>query len=170
MFDTVLIANRGEIALRIQRACRGLGLRTIAIHSEADAGTRCVRQADQALCIGPAAARKSYLNQAAILFAAKVSGAQAIHPGYGFLSENAEFAARVEEAGLVFVGPSAACDAHAAAATTARRLDDDRVTDFVGDRPNRGRIHPVAACRDQARMARRLGALRVWPQPCRPWS
>jgi acetyl-CoA carboxylase biotin carboxylase subunit len=109
MFDTVLIANRGEIALRIQRACRGLGLRSVAVHSQADADTSYVRHADQALCVGPAAAGKSYLNQAAILFAAKVSGAQAIHPGYGFLSENAEFAARVEEAGLVFIGPSAAC-------------------------------------------------------------
>ena len=109
MFDHVLIANRGEIALRIQRACRGLGLRTVAVHSEADADAPYVQQADQAFCIGPAAAGKSYLNQAAILFAAEVSGAQAIHPGYGFLSENAEFAAQVEQAGLVFVGPSASC-------------------------------------------------------------
>ena len=109
MFDSVLIANRGEIALRIQRACRGLGLRTIAVHSEADRDAIHVRQADQALCIGPAAAVHSYLNQAAILFAAKVSGAQAIHPGYGFLSENAGFVARVEDAGLTFIGPSAAC-------------------------------------------------------------
>src|SRR3954454_24284464 len=100
MFNTVLIANRGEIALRIQRACRGLGLRTIAVHSEADRDAIHVRQADQALCIGPAAAVHSYLNQAAILFAAEVSGAQAIHPGYGFLSENAGFVARVEEARL----------------------------------------------------------------------
>ena len=109
MFDTVLIANRGEIALRIQRACRGLGLRTVAVYSEADRDASYVRQADQSLCIGPAAPGQSYLNQAAILFAAEVSGAQAIHPGYGFLSENAGFAARVEAAGLVFVGPSAAC-------------------------------------------------------------
>ncbi|HKW84285.1 MAG TPA: acetyl-CoA carboxylase biotin carboxylase subunit [Burkholderiaceae bacterium] len=109
MFDSVLIANRGEIALRIQRACRGLGLRTIAVHSEADRDAVYVRQADQALCIGPASAAQSYLNQAAILFAAEVSGAQAIHPGYGFLSENAGFVARVEEAGLSFIGPSAAC-------------------------------------------------------------
>ena len=93
MFDTVLIANRGEIALRIQRACQGLGLRTIAVHSEADRDAIYVRQADQALCIGPAAPAQSYLNQAAILFAAEVSGAQAIHPGYGFLSENAGFVA-----------------------------------------------------------------------------
>ncbi|OAK57082.1 acetyl-CoA carboxylase biotin carboxylase subunit [Variovorax paradoxus] len=109
MFDTVLIANRGEIALRIQRACRGLGLRTVAVHSEADRDAMYVAQADQALCIGPAAPGLSYLNQSAILFAAEVSGAQAIHPGYGFLSENAGFADRVAQAGLVFVGPSAAC-------------------------------------------------------------
>ena len=109
MFDKVLIANRGEIALRIQRACRGLGLRTVAVYSEADRDAVHVRQADEALCIGPASPAQSYLNQAAILFAAEVSGAQAIHPGYGFLSENAGFAARIEEAGLTFIGPSAAC-------------------------------------------------------------
>jgi len=109
MFDTVLIANRGEIALRIQRACRGLGLRTVAVYSEADRDAVYVRQADQALCIGPAAPGKSYLDQAAILFAAELSGAQAIHPGYGFLSENAGFVASVEAAGLSFIGPSAAC-------------------------------------------------------------
>src|SRR5947208_10329231 len=109
MFDTVLIANRGEIALRIQRACRGLGLRTVAVHSEADTDTPYVQQADQALCIGPAAAGKSYLNQTALLFAAKVSGAQAIHPGYGFLSENASFVERVEGAGLTFIGPNSQC-------------------------------------------------------------
>jgi acetyl-CoA carboxylase biotin carboxylase subunit len=109
IFDTVLIANRGEIALRIQRACRGLGLRTVAVHSQADSDAIHVRQADQALCIGPAAPGRSYLNQAAILFAAQVSGAQAIHPGYGFLSENAGFADRVEAAGLTFIGPSAEC-------------------------------------------------------------
>jgi acetyl-CoA carboxylase biotin carboxylase subunit len=108
MFDTVLIANRGEVALRIQRACRTLGLSTVAVHSEADADAPHVRHADRALCIGPGAAGRSYLDHAAILFAAEVSGAQAIHPGYGFLSENADFAARVEAAGLVFIGPTSA--------------------------------------------------------------
>jgi acetyl-CoA carboxylase biotin carboxylase subunit len=109
MFDKVLIANRGEIALRIQRACRAMGLKTVVIHSEADSDTRYVALADQALCIGPAPASSTYLNVAAILLAAEVSGAQAIHPGYGFLSENAEFAERVARAGLTFIGPPADC-------------------------------------------------------------
>ncbi|ANF58169.1 acetyl-CoA carboxylase biotin carboxylase subunit [Halotalea alkalilenta] len=109
MFDKVLIANRGEIALRILRACHSLGLRTVVVFSEADRDTDYVRQADQALCIGPAASAASYMNQSALLFAAEVSGAQAIHPGYGFLSENAAFAERVERAGMTFIGPSADC-------------------------------------------------------------
>ena len=108
MFDMVLIANRGEVALRVQRACRALGLRTVAVHSVVDSNAPHVRHADIALCIGPAAASRSYLDQAAILFAAEVSGAQAIHPGYGFLSENADFAERVEAAGLTFIGPTSA--------------------------------------------------------------
>lgn len=109
MFDKVLIANRGEIALRIQRACHGLGIKTVAVHSEADRHAQYVQNANESLCIGPAAPGLSYLNQTALLFAAKVSGAQAIHPGYGFLSENAGFAERIEAAGLTFIGPSAAC-------------------------------------------------------------
>lgn len=109
MFDKVLIANRGEIALRIQRACHGLGIKTVAVHSEADRHAQYVHNADESLCIGPAAPGLSYLNQTALLFAAKVTGAQAIHPGYGFLSENAGFAERIEAAGLTFIGPSAAC-------------------------------------------------------------
>jgi len=107
MFDTVLIANRGEIALRILRACRSLGLKTVAIHSEADRDLRHVQLSDKRLCIGPAPARDSYLNIASILLAAKATGAGAIHPGYGFLSENAGFAEAVEKAGLVFIGPPA---------------------------------------------------------------
>ncbi|MWL91483.1 acetyl-CoA carboxylase biotin carboxylase subunit [Cupriavidus sp. SW-Y-13] len=106
MFDTVLIANRGEIALRIHRACRKLGLKTVAIHSDADATLRHVGLADRAICIGPAPSSKSYLNQQEILLAARTTGAGAIHPGYGFLSENANFAAAVENAGLTFIGPS----------------------------------------------------------------
>src|SRR4051812_9152036 len=109
MFDTVLIANRGEIALRIQRACRTLGLRTVAAYAQVDRDAPHVRHADVAVCIGPPAASKSYLDGDAIILAAQATGAGAIHPGYGFLSENADFAERVAEAGLVFIGPHAAC-------------------------------------------------------------
>jgi acetyl-CoA carboxylase, biotin carboxylase subunit len=107
MFDKVLIANRGEIALRIHRACKELGIQTVAVHSTADADAMHVRLADEAVCIGPPAARDSYLNKAAIISAAVITGADAIHPGYGFLSENADFARMVEEHGIVFIGPSA---------------------------------------------------------------
>jgi acetyl-CoA carboxylase biotin carboxylase subunit len=106
MFNKVLIANRGEIAMRVIRACRELGIATVAVHSEADADALHVRFADQAICIGPPPPRQSYLNVPAIISAAEISAADAIHPGYGFLSENAEFAEVVENCGLTFIGPS----------------------------------------------------------------
>ena len=105
MFEKILIANRGEIALRVQRACRELGIKTVAVHSVADADAKYVRLADESVCIGPAASADSYLNIPAIISAAEVTDAEAIHPGYGFLSENADFAERVEKSGFVFIGP-----------------------------------------------------------------
>ncbi len=108
MFGKVLIANRGEIALRIHRACREMGIKTVAVHSTADSAAMHVRLADEAVCIGPPAARDSYLNKAAILTAATITGADAIHPGYGFLSENADFAEMVEDHGITWIGPSPA--------------------------------------------------------------
>ncbi len=107
MIDKVLIANRGEIALRIQRACRALGIKTVAVHSEADADAKYVRLADESVCIGPAPATESYLNVPAVISAAEVTDAVGIHPGYGFLSENADFAERVEQSGFIFIGPRA---------------------------------------------------------------
>jgi len=106
MFEKILIANRGEIALRIHRACRDMGIKTVAVHSTADANAMHVRLADESVCIGPPAARDSYLNVPAILSAATITGAEAIHPGLGFLSENANFAAMVEEHGFTFIGPT----------------------------------------------------------------
>jgi len=105
MFEKVLIANRGEIALRIQRACSEMGIRTVAVHSTADSNAMNVRLADESICIGPPPAKDSYLNESAILTAAALSNADAIHPGYGFLSENAGFATKVEEHGFTFIGP-----------------------------------------------------------------
>ena len=105
MFEKILIANRGEVALRVQRACRELGIKTVAVHSEADADAKYVRLADESVCIGPAPSADSYLNIPAIISAAEVTDAEAIHPGYGFLSENADFAERVEKSGFVFIGP-----------------------------------------------------------------
>jgi len=107
MFNKILIANRGEIALRIHRACREMGIRTVAIHSEADADAMHVRLADEAVCIGAAPANQSYLNIPAILSAAEITGADAIHPGYGFMSENAGFASIVADHGITFIGPTA---------------------------------------------------------------
>ena len=104
MFDKVLIANRGEIAMRIHRACREMGIRTVAVHSTADADAMHVRLADESVCIGPPPAKASYLNIPSIMAAAEVTGADAIHPGYGFLSENAHFSEIVSEHGVTFIG------------------------------------------------------------------
>ena len=107
MFDKILIANRGEIALRVLRACRELGIQTVAVHSTADADAMHVRLADESVCIGPPPARDSYLNIPAIVAACEITGADAVHPGYGFLSENAKFAEILTEHGVKFIGPSA---------------------------------------------------------------
>jgi acetyl-CoA carboxylase biotin carboxylase subunit len=108
MFDKILIANRGEIALRVVRACREMGVKSVAVHSTADSDAMHVRMADEAICIGPPSSAQSYLSFPAILSACEITGAQAIHPGYGFLSENAAFVQAVEDHGLTFIGPSAA--------------------------------------------------------------
>src|SRR5210317_2114667 len=107
MLDKVVIANRGEIALRILRACRELGIKTVAVHSSADNNLKHVLLADETVCIGPPASAESYLNMPAIISAAEVTDSVAIHPGYGFLSENADFAERVETSGFIFIGPPA---------------------------------------------------------------
>ena len=105
MLEKVLIANRGEIALRIQRACHELGIKTVAVHSTADANQKHVLMAEETVCIGPGPSAASYLNMPAIISAAEVTDAQAIHPGYGFLSENADFAESVTSSGYIFIGP-----------------------------------------------------------------
>src|SRR5262245_35451794 len=107
MLDKVVIANRGEIALRILRACRELGIKTVAVHSTADRNLKHVLLADETVCIGPPPSRDSYLNMPALISAAEVTDSVAIHPGYGFLSENADFAERVEKSGFTFIGPKA---------------------------------------------------------------
>ena len=107
MFKKILIANRGEIALRVQRACRELGVKAVMVYSEADKEAKYIKLADEAVCIGPASSAQSYLNMPAIIAAAEVTDAEAIHPGYGFLSENADFAERVEKSGFQFIGPTA---------------------------------------------------------------
>ncbi|MEN9408573.1 MAG: hypothetical protein RL216_547, partial [Pseudomonadota bacterium] len=107
MFEKILIANRGEIALRVIRAAREMGIKSVAVHSTADADAMHVRMADESVCIGPASSSQSYLNKAAIISACEITGAQAVHPGYGFLSENAAFSQALEDHGITFIGPSA---------------------------------------------------------------
>ena len=107
MIQKILVANRGEIAIRVMRSAKEMGIKTVAVYSEADRAAMHVRFADEAICIGPAASSQSYLNMDKVIEAALLSGSDAIHPGYGFLSENAVFAKKVVEAGIIFIGPSA---------------------------------------------------------------
>ncbi len=150
MFEKVLIANRGEIALRIHRACREMGIKTVAVHSTADASAMHVRLADETVCIGPPPARDSYLNVAAILSAATITGAEAIHPGLGFLAEDADFAEAVEEHGFTFIGPSAEhirlMGNKVAAKKAARRLGIPTVPGSAGA------VRDLAAAETAARM------------------
>ena len=106
MFKKILIANRGEIALRIIRACKDMGIQTVAIYSQVDKSALHVRFADESICIGPASATRSYLNQPAVLTAMEITGCDAVHPGYGFMAENAQFAEAVEKMGVTFIGPA----------------------------------------------------------------
>ena len=121
MFRKILIANRGEIAIRVIRACRDLSISPVAVFSEADAEALHVRMADEAVCIGPASSSQSYLNIEAILLAASKTGSEAIHPGYGFLAENADFAQATSDAGLIFIGPAAEAMRIMGSKTSARR-------------------------------------------------
>ncbi len=152
MFEKILIANRGEIALRIHRACREMGIRTVAVHSTADSDAMHVRLADEAVCIGPPPSRESYLNIPAIISAATIAGADAIHPGIGFLSENARFAAMVEEHGLTFIGPTseqiALMGDKVAAKDAARRLGIPVVPGSDG---------ALGSDEDAARVAQKIG-------------
>ncbi len=152
MFAKVLVANRGEIALRIIRACRELGVRTVAVYSEADAGSSAVQPADEAVCIGPAAPKQSYLNIPNIIGAAVKTGADAVHPGYGFLSEDPEFAEVCEEEGITFVGPSPRLMADLGDKSTARRLMAEAGLPLLP-----GSLEPVESLEEARSLAERTG-------------
>ena len=151
MFTKILIANRGEIACRVISTCRKLGIRTVAVYSEADAGARHVRLADEAYCVGPAPSRESYLRVGRILEVAKQSGAQAVHPGYGFLSENEGFAKACAEAGIVFIGPPVAAihamGSKSAAKTLMEKAGVPLVPGYHGDDqdPKKLQARPIAS-------------------------
>src|SRR6201994_2524137 len=149
MFDKILIANRGEIALRIHRACKEMGIATVAVHSEADAGAMHVRLADESVCIGPAPAAKSYLNIPALIAACEITGAEAVHPGYGFLSENARFADILDQHGIAFIGPKAEhirmMGDKIEAKRTAKRLGIPCVPGSEGGVTNEGQALKIAA-------------------------
>src|SRR5271170_4167496 len=154
MFEKILIANRGEIALRIHRACREMGIQTVAVHSTADADAMHVRLADEAVCIGPPPARESYLNIAAILSAATITGADAIHPGYGFLSENARFAEAVEAHGFTFIGPTPQHIAMMGDKIVAKKTAQELGLPLVPGSPG-----PVGSVEEIAKLGDKIG----WP-------
>ena len=152
MFNKILIANRGEIAVRVIRACRELGVKTVAVYSTADATARHVQLADESVCIGPPAARESYLSIANVISAAGITGAEAIHPGYGFLSENASFAEICEQVGLKFIGPPASAIELMGNKSTARVMMGDAKVPIVPGTPG-----PVRDEREAAEAARKFG-------------
>ncbi|HEX6353747.1 acetyl-CoA carboxylase biotin carboxylase subunit [Actinophytocola sp.] len=152
MFETILIANRGEIAVRVLRACRELGIRTVAVHSTEDRDSAVVRMADQSVQIGPAPAKRSYLNAAAVIEAAKQSGAQAIHPGYGFLSEDADFAEVCEANGITFIGPPPAVMARLGDKTSARAAMTEAGLPLLP-----GSVEPLADAESAKRLADSIG-------------
>ncbi|HSB72738.1 MAG TPA: acetyl-CoA carboxylase biotin carboxylase subunit [Candidatus Methylomirabilis sp.] len=152
MFSKVLIANRGEIAVRILRACRELGVRTVAVYSQADADALHVQLADEAVCIGPPSPRQSYLQVSRIISAAEITGAEAIHPGYGFLAENAQFAEVCEQCGIVFIGPPAASIQAMGDKAAARRMAAAQGVPVLP-----GSQHPVRDLEDARRLARDIG-------------
>ena len=147
MFDKVLIANRGEIACRIIRTLKKMGVRSVAVYSEADAGARHVLDADEAVCVGPASAAESYLNIGKIIAAAQATGAQAIHPGYGFLSENPGFAEACEAAGIAFIGPTPAQMRDFGLKHTARTLASQNDVPLL---PGTGLLADIAHARTEA--------------------
>ena len=156
MFETLLVANRGEIACRIMRTARRLGIRTVAVYSDADAAAQHVRRADAAVRIGPARASESYLNVEAVLAAARAAGADAVHPGYGFLSENVEFATRCRDEGIIFVGPTpeagedAAPDRSAPSGDAAEALARRWAAEGLWGRDLRARLEAAGIGRDAA--------------------
>jgi propionyl-CoA carboxylase alpha chain len=152
MFTKILIANRGEIACRIMRTCRAMGIRTVAVYSEADADARHVREADEAVAIGPAPAAESYLSIDAVLAAARATGAEAVHPGYGFLSESRAFAAALEAAGLVFIGPPAA-----AIAAMGDKIESKKLAAAAGVNAVPGHLGVIVDEDEAVRIARRIG-------------
>src|SRR5687768_15113129 len=152
MFRKILIANRGEIAVRIIRACRDLSISPVAVYSEADTYSVHVGLCDEAVCIGPAASIQSYLNGAAIIAAAKTTGAQAIHPGYGFLAENADFAQAVVEAGLAFIGPGAEAMRIMGSKTSARRAAVEAGVPIVP-----GTVEPLTSLDEAQNVAGQFG-------------